>query len=99
MHAPKRESQVPVPRDQVYVVEGSEAQGAAQEYNTRINYLPPSVPRHGDFPVLDFVVLDVAAGNGSVAGLMPNRPVRTHHTRTHRGEFRSVRLLRHVALH
>jgi hypothetical protein len=43
---------VPVPRDQVYVVEGSEAQSAAAEYNTRINYLPPSVPRHQGFPVV-----------------------------------------------
>jgi len=67
----------PVPATQVYTIEGQNAASMAEAYATKIKYLPNAVPRNGDFPVIDLVILEVQAGTGAVAALYPNRPEAT----------------------
>lgn len=66
-----------MPATQVYTIEGQNAASMAEAYATKIKYLPNAVPRNGDFPVIDLVILEVQAGTGAVAALYPNRPEAT----------------------
>mmetsp|Transcript_20723 Transcript_20723/g.28691 ORF Transcript_20723/g.28691 Transcript_20723/m.28691 type:complete len:388 (+) Transcript_20723:44-1207(+) len=66
-------SKVSIPANQVYApLEGASADKTAFDYETKLRYLPSKVPRVGNFPQLDLIVLDLEK-DGSVASLLPNR--------------------------